>query len=71
MRDEFIEPAYGSRSLADVLPAVSRALGAAPGSGAATLDLPPAPAYVVFLVDGLGADLLARTPMPRRTSRRS
>ena len=24
------------------------------------LDLPPAPAYVVFLVDGLGAELLAR-----------
>ncbi len=59
MNNEFVEPAYGSRSLADVLPAVARALGAAPGSGAATLDLPPASAYVVFLVDGLGADLLA------------
>jgi hypothetical protein len=58
LSNQFVEPAYGSRSLADVLPAVSRALGAAPGSGAATLDLPPAPAYVVFLVDGLGADLL-------------
>ena len=57
---DFLEPAYGSRSLADVLPAVSLALGATPATDAvATLDLPPAPAYVVFLVDGLGADLLA------------
>jgi hypothetical protein len=56
----FLEPAYGSRSLADVLPAVSLALGVAPATeGVATLDLPSAPAYVVFLVDGLGADLLA------------
>ena len=59
MSHGFLEPAYGSRSLADVLPAVSIALGSAPHSSAATLDLPPAPAYVVFLVDGLGADLLA------------
>jgi hypothetical protein len=56
---DFLEPAYGSRSLADVLPAVSLALGAAPASTTPSLDLPPAPAYVVFLVDGLGADLLA------------
>ena len=57
----FLEPAYGSRSLADVLPAVSHALGArsATDNDVVTLDLPPAPAYVVFLVDGLGADLLA------------
>jgi hypothetical protein len=57
----FLEPAYGSRSLADVLPAVSHALGArsATDDDVVTLDLPPAPAYVVFLVDGLGADLLA------------
>ena len=59
MSHGFLEPAYGSRSLGDVLPAVSIALGSAPHSSAATLDLPPAPAYVVFLVDGLGADLLA------------
>ena len=57
----FLEPAYGARSLADVLPAVSHALGAPSATDGAvvTLDLPPAPAYVVFLVDGLGADLLA------------
>ena len=35
------------------------------------LELPRAPSYVVFLVDGLGAELLARTAMPRRTSPRS
>jgi hypothetical protein len=57
----FVEPAYGGRSLADVLPAVALALRAqiprwsAEPSG---LVLPEAPAYVVFLVDGLGADLL-------------
>lgn len=58
----FLEPAYGSRSLADVLPAVAAALGvplradAGRGSG---MVLPEAPSYVVFLVDGLGSDLLA------------
>jgi hypothetical protein len=57
----FLEPAYGSRSLADVLPAVSLALGTPVHADGpvVTLDLPPASAYVVFLVDGLGADLLA------------
>ncbi|HEX3930554.1 MAG TPA: nucleotide pyrophosphatase/phosphodiesterase family protein [Nocardioides sp.] len=60
----FLEPAYGDRSLADVLPSVAAALGVAvPGwTEAAPLALPPAPAYVVFLVDGLGADLLAANP---------
>jgi hypothetical protein len=60
---EFVEPAYGSRSLADVLPAVSAALGhGAPDGDAdvASLSLPASPAYVVFLVDGLGSELLAR-----------
>ena len=57
----FLEPAYGGRSLADVLPAVASALGTrVPGWGAETpLPLPDSPAYVVFLVDGLGSDLLA------------
>jgi hypothetical protein len=58
---DFLEPAYGVRSLADVLPAVGFALGArVPGwpTDLPTLVLPEAPAYVVFLVDGLGADLL-------------
>lgn len=53
-------PAYGDRSLADVLPAVAGALGH-PGAAGPTptgLDLPPASSYVVFLVDGLGANLL-------------
>jgi len=61
--NQFLEPAYGSRSLADVLPAVARALGTTGGSPVAptttTFVLPPAPAYVLFLVDGLGSDLLA------------
>ena len=59
----FVEPAYGSRSLVDVVPAVGAALGVkhrpdeqVPGG----LLLPEAPAYVVFLVDGLGARLLER-----------
>ena len=62
---EFLEPAYGLRSLGDVVPAVGVALGlqlppglTAPGPGG--LELPDAPAYVVFLVDGLGARLLER-----------
>jgi hypothetical protein len=58
----FVEPAYGGRSLADVLPAVALALRArVPGWPAElpALLLPEGPAYVVFLVDGLGADLLA------------
>src|SRR6202012_430465 len=57
----FLEPAYGVCSLADVLPSVSFALGArvADWPDVPTLALPEAPAYVVFLVDGLGAELLA------------
>jgi len=58
----FLEPAYGGRSLADVLPAVGFALGTrVPGWPVEEpeLALPTAPAYVMFLVDGLGADLLS------------
>jgi hypothetical protein len=56
----FLEPAYGGRSLADVLPSVSVALGVTgTGRDGPALALPDAAAYVVFLVDGLGADLLA------------
>jgi hypothetical protein len=56
----FLEPDYGKRSLADVLPSVAAALGArVPGWDDAPLALPESPAYVLFLVDGLGADLLA------------
>lgn len=56
----FVEPAYGSRSLADVIPAVAAALGHPLGDPPTDLALPAAPAYVVFLVDGLGAQLLTR-----------
>jgi hypothetical protein len=58
----FLEPAYGGRSLADVLPAVSVALGTQVANWrieVPSLVLPEAPAYVVFLVDGLGAELLS------------
>ncbi len=58
----FVEPGYGDRSLGDVVPAVARAIGVpvddeAVGTGWA---LPPAAAYVLFLVDGLGSELLRR-----------
>ena len=58
----FVEPAYGSRSLADVVPAVGEAIGVKvrPDAVAGALALPDAPAYVVLLVDGLGARLLER-----------
>ena len=59
----FVEPAYGSRSLVDVVPAVGAAIGVKhrPDERAPdALLLPEAPAYVVFLVDGLGARLLER-----------
>ncbi|HYH34001.1 MAG TPA: nucleotide pyrophosphatase/phosphodiesterase family protein [Nocardioides sp.] len=56
----FVEPAYGHHSLADVVPAVSVALGRPLGEAPAGLRLPEASAYVVFLVDGLGAELLRR-----------
>jgi hypothetical protein len=56
----FTPPAYGDRSLADVIPSVARALGVALDGHPAGLELPPAPSYVVFLVDGMGAELLQR-----------
>jgi hypothetical protein len=58
---DWVEPAYGERSLGDVLPAVAAALGVDAGLPAPTgLTLPEASSYVVFLVDGLGAELLRR-----------
>ena len=58
----FVTPAYQQRSLADVLPAVGRALGVGTAFGDDTmptdLELPEAQKYVVFLVDGLGYELL-------------
>ncbi len=56
----FVEPAYGSRSLADVVPAVAAALGQPIQEPPDGLVLPDAPSYVLFLVDGLGAELLRR-----------
>ena len=63
----FVEPGYAvgaapdvvGRSLGDVLPAVAAALGVPVGFHETSLALPPAPAYVVMLVDGLGHELLA------------
>ena len=60
--DGFVEPGYRDRSLADVLPAVAAALGLPDRvlGPPPRLRLPPAAAYVVLLVDGLGARQLAR-----------
>ncbi len=55
---ELVAPAYHDRSLGDVLPAVAAALGVDAGLPPSSLDFPDAQAYVVFLVDGLGYDLL-------------
>ena len=55
----FVAPAYGIRSLGDLVPAVGSALGVEL-DGPQGLVLPHAPAYVVFLVDGLGQVLLER-----------
>ena len=54
----FVAPAYAGRSLGDVVPAIAAALGC--GGDPAGLALPSAPAYVVMLIDGLGARLLER-----------
>lgn len=58
--ERFTQPAYGDRSLADVVPAMARGLGVDLWEEQSSLDLPPAPSYVVFLVDGMGAELLRR-----------
>ena len=55
----FVEPAYGRNSLGEVLPAVSAALGVDAGFPGVGLELPPAPSYVVLLVDGMGREQLA------------
>jgi hypothetical protein len=58
--EPFVEPAYGHRGLGDVIPAVGRALGTDVLAAPDGLVLPEAPAYVVFLVDGLGSRVLER-----------
>ena len=60
---EFVTPAYHDRSLGDVLPAVARALGVGSVFDPDQADppgllLPEADSYVVFLVDGMGYELL-------------
>jgi len=56
----FVTPAYADCSLADVLPAVGRALGVRmEAEEPPDLGLPEARHYVVLLVDGLGSELLA------------
>ncbi len=57
---DFVEPAYGRRSLAEVVPAIGAALGVPLGPAPTGLVLPDAPAYVVLLIDGLGSRLLER-----------
>lgn len=58
---EFLGPGYGTHSLGDIVPAVAAALGTPlEGDPPSGLTLPPAPSYVVFLIDGLGAMLLDR-----------
>ena len=46
----FTLPAYGDRSLADVVPSVARALGVPLDGHPAGFVLPDAPSYVVFLM---------------------
>lgn len=58
--EAFCEPAYGARSLGDLVPAAARALGSPLGPAPTDLELPDAASYVVFLIDGLGARLLER-----------
>ena len=60
--DGFVEPAYQDRSLGDVLPAVAAALGVEAGLPPTALRLPESRSYVVFLVDGLGYELLRDHP---------
>lgn len=59
---QFVTPAYHARSLGDVVPAAVHALGlgGVVGPAPSDLTLPDASAYVIFLVDGLGAELLQR-----------
>jgi len=55
-RPDLVLPAYGRRSLVELLPSVAAACGV-PGYED-VLGLPPAGRWVVLLVDGLGAELL-------------
>lgn len=58
MTPRFTLPAYHDRSLGDVLPAVAKAMGVDAGFHETSLSFPESQRYVVFLVDGLGYELL-------------
>lgn len=58
----FATPAYRDRSLGDVLPAIAAALGVDGGFHTSSLAFPQAQKYVLFLVDGLGYELLRDHP---------
>ncbi|MGH3331520.1 MAG: alkaline phosphatase family protein [Nocardioidaceae bacterium] len=62
MSAAFTAPAYHDRSLSDVLPAVAEAMGVEAGFEKTSLAFPEASRYVVFLVDGLGYELLRDHP---------
>jgi hypothetical protein len=62
MTPDFLEPSYGERSLGDVLPAMVAAMGVEAGLGPSSLEFPGASRYVLFLVDGLGHELLRDHP---------
>ena len=62
MSRDFVAPAYEDRSLGDVLPAVAAALGVDVELPGSSLRFPEAQRYVVFLVDGLGLELLRDHP---------
>ncbi|GGS67053.1 alkaline phosphatase family protein [Planobispora rosea] len=55
-------PAYGEASLADLSASLLAVLGVESGDGANPLGLAPAQRVLVFLVDGLGAELLLTYP---------
>ncbi|MET9296789.1 nucleotide pyrophosphatase/phosphodiesterase family protein [Streptomyces sp. NPDC003077] len=55
-------PRYGTGSLADLLPAVTAGQGLALPGGAPAMELAPADRVCVFLVDGLGWELLRAHP---------
>lgn len=57
---DFVLPRYGSRSLADVVPAVAASWGLPGWTAPDDLPLPAAESWVVFLVDGMGAELVRR-----------
>ena len=62
MSGAFVSPAYHDHSLGDVIPAVAAAMGVDAGFGPTALRLPEGRRYVVFLVDGLGYELLRDHP---------